>query len=228
MDPTIHEFDAQQLSNYPIVDAQHEAICMQALDFQTLDDDKDKDDDGEEGGEALMPSWVENSDIVEDSVLAATTQQPWAVLRSSLSNPELPSTSQVQGSGDHQVRARGPPKLTDVGGLVDGMTTADSGYHSGARTSCMDVEGGGDLDDDAASIATNGSPSLLPRQDRYLLEAEFAREMFNRSSASTRGQFAEHGQTVMDLLYSFSVMIGGRASSIAERGAASFVRRGRK
>jgi hypothetical protein len=35
VDPTIHEVDAQQLSNYPIVDAQHEAICMQALGFQT-------------------------------------------------------------------------------------------------------------------------------------------------------------------------------------------------
>ena len=119
-------------------------------------------------------------------------------------------------------------KRTNIKGLFDGMTTADSGYHSGARTNCMDLEDGGDLDDDAASIATNGWPSVLPRQDRYLLEAEFAREMFNRSSMPTREHFAEHGQTVMDLLYSFSVMIGGRASSVAERGAASFVRRGRK
>jgi len=116
----------------------------------------------------------------------------------------------------------------DVEGLLDGMTTADSGYNSGARTSCMDLEGDGDLDDDTASVATNGWPSVLPRQDKYLLEAEFARELFNRSSIPSREQFVEHGQAVMELLHSFSVMIGGRASSIAERGAASFVRRGRK
>ena len=61
-----------------------------------------------------------------------------------------------------------------------------------------------------------------------MLEVEFAREMFNRSSARTREQFGERGQKIKDLLYSFSVMIGGRASSVAERGAASFVRRGRK
>jgi hypothetical protein len=111
---------------------------------------------------------------------------------------------------------------------VESMTTADSGYQSRPRTSCTNAGQGGIPDDDADSVITDGWPSSLPRQDKYLLEAEFAREMFNRSSAQTREQFAERGETVKDLLYSFSVMIGGRASSAAERGAASFVRRGRK
>jgi hypothetical protein len=111
---------------------------------------------------------------------------------------------------------------------VDSITTADSGYHSGPRTSCTNAGDGGVPDDDADSVVTDGWPSSLPRQDKYLLEAEFAREIFNRSSAKTRERFAERGETVKDLLYSFSVMIGRRASSAAERGAASFVRRGRK
>jgi hypothetical protein len=117
---------------------------------------------------------------------------------------------------------------TDMKGHVDSMTAADSGYNSGRRYSCTQLGEGGLIDTDTDSITTNGWSSLLPTQDKYLLETEFAREMFNRSSASTREQFAEQGEMVMDLLYSFSVMIGGRASSVAEKGAASFVRRGRK
>jgi hypothetical protein len=111
---------------------------------------------------------------------------------------------------------------------IDTITTADSGYHSGTRNSCTNVGEGDANDNDTDSVVTDGWPSSLPKQDRYLLEAEFAREMFNRSSTSTREQFAEQGEMVMDLLYSFSVMIGGRATSVAEKRAASFVRRGRK
>jgi hypothetical protein len=111
---------------------------------------------------------------------------------------------------------------------IDTITTADSGYHSGTRNSCTNVGEGDANDNDTDSVVTDGWPSSLPKQDRYLLEAEFAREMFNRSSTSTREQFAGQGEMVMDLLYSFSVMIGGRATSVAEKRAASFVRRGRK
>jgi hypothetical protein len=126
------------------------------------------------------------------------------------------------------LRERTATGTTGVEDHVDSITTADSGYQSGPRTSCTNAGEGGVPDDDADSVVTDGWPSSLPKQDKYLLEAEFAREMFNRSSAQTREQFAERGEKVKDLLYSFSVMIGGRASSIAERGAASFVRRGRK
>lgn len=116
----------------------------------------------------------------------------------------------------------------DLRGFVDTMTTADSGYQSGPRTSCTNVGEDGVLDDDADSVVTDGWPSSFPRQDKYMLEAEFAREIFNRSSARTREQFVKRGQTVKDLLYSFSVMMWGRATTVAERGAASFVRHGRK
>lgn len=122
-------------------------------------------------------------------------------------------------------------RATDRAGVedhVDTMTTADSGYHSGTRNSCTNPGGEHVIDNDTDSVVTDVWPSSLLRQDRYMLEAEFAREMFNRSSVQTRERFAKRGETVMDLLYSFSVMIGGRASSAAERGAASFVRRGRK
>jgi hypothetical protein len=110
----------------------------------------------------------------------------------------------------------------------DYTTTADSGYHSGTRNSCVNLGEGDPNDNDTDSVVTDGWPSSLPRQDKYMLEAEFAREIFNRSSARTREQFVKRGQTVKDLLYSFSVMIWGRATSVAERGAASFVRHGRR
>jgi hypothetical protein len=126
---------------------------------------------------------------------------------------------------DLQGNATEPTGMEDYN---EPMRAADSGYHSGTRYSCTNFGDGNPIDNDTDSVATDGWPSSLPKQDKYMLEAEFAREMFNRSSAKTRGQFAERAEMVMDLLYSFSVMIGGRASSAAERGAASFVRRGRK
>jgi hypothetical protein len=127
-----------------------------------------------------------------------------------------------------QVLERVATEPTSIEAHHDYTTTADSGYHSGTRNSCTNLGEGGSNDSDTDSVVTDGWPSSLPRQDKYMLEAEFAREIFNRSSARTREQLVKRGQTVKDLLYSFSVMMWGRATSVAERGAASFVRHGRK
>jgi hypothetical protein len=127
-----------------------------------------------------------------------------------------------------QILEKGATEPTSMEANHDYTTTADSGYHSGTRNSCTNLGEGDPNETDTDSVVTDGWPSSLPRQDKYMLEAEFAREIFNHSSAWTREQFVKRGQTVKDLLYSFSVMMWGRATSAAERGAASFVRHGRK
>jgi hypothetical protein len=103
---------------------------------------------------------------------------------------------------------------------------ADSGYGTGPSGSKLD--GQSVVEDGAESIATDGSQAPIQGENRYLLEVAFAREISNRSNALMQESFASRSNMAMDLLYAFSVMIGKRASTIPERGAASFVRRGRK
>jgi hypothetical protein len=137
---------------------------------------------------------------------------------------EQPARDNLYKRFEH-TRVPGP---TGMGNCVDLVTATDSGYHSESRNSRANCGEGNTIDNDTDSVVTDGWPSSLPRQDKYMLEAEFAREIFNRSSAKTREQFIKRGQTVKDLLHSFSAMMWGRATSVAERGVASFVRHGRK
>jgi len=166
------------------------------------------------------------------------SRSPYAERLPSIENFDITSSRKVKPSifepllpqeGHHEYDVQGrATESTGTDDRVDYTTAADSGYHSGTRYSCTNPGKEDLIDNDTDSVVTDGWPSSLPKQDKYLLEAEFAREMFNRSSVRTRDRFGEREQKVMDLLYSFSVMIGGRASSAAERGAASFVRRGRR
>ena len=138
-------------------------------------------------------------------------------------------TPHAQEDFHEQILERGATEPTSIEAHHAYTTTADSGYHSGTRNSCTNLGEGGPNDNDTDSVVTDGWPSPLPWwQDKYMLEAEFAREIINCSSAGTREQFVKRGQTVVDLLYSFSVMMWRRATSVAERGAASFVRHGRR
>jgi hypothetical protein len=105
----------------------------------------------------------------------------------------------------------------------NGMTVADSGYHPDQGT----VAEQGVEDDDNASVATDGESSMLPREHKRVLEAEFARELYNRAKPALQKRLCEDVHTVSDLLYAFSRIIGKRASSATERSAASFVRHGR-
>lgn len=112
--------------------------------------------------------------------------------------------------------------------LLGGMTFADSGYSSGGfpterNTTCEQTI----VDDDCASIATDGLPSALPGSDKYLLESQFARALFNRLNIRAREQLVMNEEKVGDLIQCFAVMIGRRASSSIEKIGASFVRRRR-
>lgn len=107
------------------------------------------------------------------------------------------------------------------------MTVADSGYHSGLPTDCNTLHGQAFVDDDCASIGTDGWSSALPSSDKRLLETQFARGMFNSMSAKALERLSTSKDTIIDLIYCFAAMIGKRAKSSTEKGAASFVRHGR-
>jgi hypothetical protein len=53
----------------------------------------------------------------------------------------------------------------------NGMTVADSGYHSGTHPDQGTVAEQGVEDDDNASVATDGESSMLPREHKRVLEA---------------------------------------------------------
>jgi hypothetical protein len=110
--------------------------------------------------------------------------------------------------------------------LLRTTEVADSGYGTGPSGSKLD--GQSVVEDDAGSIATDGSQAPIQREKRYLLEVAFARQISNRLNALMQESFASRSNMAMDLLYAFSVIVGKRASTIPERGTASFVRRGRK
>jgi hypothetical protein len=109
---------------------------------------------------------------------------------------------------------------------IDVIQATDSGYDTCQGSSKIDERTV--IEEDAKSVATDENHASIPGQDRYLLEVAFAREICKRFSPLTQEQFALRSELMTDLLYAFSVMIGKRASSVAERAAASFVRRGRK
>lgn len=145
--------------------------------------------------------------------------------------PPSPSRSQPEGTQDSLsalLRETGASEPTGIEHRVDSKLMSDSGYPSNPRNSYIDFGDWSVFEIDTGSVVTDGWPSSLPMQDEHMLETAFAGELFNRSSAQTREQFVEQGETVMDLLYSFSVMIEARANSVAERSAASLVRLGRK
>jgi hypothetical protein len=110
--------------------------------------------------------------------------------------------------------------------LEDTMNFTDSGYGTQHGSSKMDEHSV--TEDDTDSVATDESQVPIPGQDKYLLEVAFACEILKKFSPLMQEQFALHDTLATELLYNFSVMVGKRASSVAQRGAASFVRRGRK
>lgn len=145
--------------------------------------------------------------------------------------PPSPSRSQPEITQEYPsalLRDMRAPETTGTELHVDPILMADSGYPSNPRNSYANSGDESAIDKDSDRDVTLGWPSSLPMQDRHMLEAEFARETFNRYDAQTLEQLVERGETVMDLLYSFSVMIGMRANSDVEKDAVSLVRRGRR
>jgi hypothetical protein len=78
------------------------------------------------------------------------------------------------------------------------------------------------------TVATDERHLQIPEHERDLLEVAFAREIYKKFVPLTQEQFALRRESITELLYAVSVMIGKRSSSVAGRAAASFVRRGRK
>ena len=120
----------------------------------------------------------------------------------------------------------GTPEPCNMNDILQLTSATDSGYGTGQSGSKMD--GRSVAEDDTESIVTDGSQAPIQGEDKYLLEAVFAREMSDRFNTLMQESFASRSDMATDLLYAFSVMIGKRASSLPQRGAASFVRRGRK
>jgi hypothetical protein len=117
-------------------------------------------------------------------------------------------------------------RLDDTSSTLNVMQATDSGY--GTRQGSNKFDERTVIGDDNESVATDENHAPIPGQDKYLLEVAFAREICKRFSPLTPEQFALRSGLMAELLYAFSVMIGKRASSVTERAAASFVRRGRK
>lgn len=108
------------------------------------------------------------------------------------------------------------------------MTIADSGYDSGLPTCPKTICGQGSVDDDCASLVSDGWSSTLPSPDKHVLEGQFARGLFNSISARARQKLCTSSDIVTELLQCFAIMIGKQARSTTEKGAASFVRHGRR
>jgi hypothetical protein len=117
-------------------------------------------------------------------------------------------------------------RLDDTSSTLNVLQATDSGY--GTRQGSNKFDERTIIGDDNESVVTDENRPPIPGQDKYLLEVAFAREIYKRFSPLTPEQFALRSGLMTELLYAFSVMIGKRASSVAERAAASFVRRGRK
>jgi hypothetical protein len=114
----------------------------------------------------------------------------------------------------------------DTNNIIQMTSATDSGYGTGQSGSKMD--GQSVVEDDTESIVTDGSQAPIQGENKTLLEKAFAHEVANRFNTFMQESFASRSDMATDLLYAFSVMIGKRASTIPERGAASFVRRGRR
>jgi pimeloyl-ACP methyl ester carboxylesterase len=131
---------------------------------------------------------------------------------------------ELLGVSDHSHASNTALYNTSI--TVDGMQATDSGY--GTRQGSNKIGEGTVIGEDNESVATDENHTPMPGEDKYLLEAAFAREIYKRSGPLTQEQLALRSELMTELLYAFSVMIGKRATSVVERAAASFVRRGRK
>jgi hypothetical protein len=138
------------------------------------------------------------------------------------SDYEVPEFDEIDGDAvDGNIT-----RLDDTSSTFNVMQATDSGY--GTRQGSNKIDERTVIGEDNESVATDEDHAPIPGQDKYLLEVAFAREIHKRFSPLTPEKFALRSGLMTELLYAFSVMIGKRASSVAERAAASFVRRGRK
>lgn len=119
------------------------------------------------------------------------------------------------------------PEHPDTEGIAHtAAAVTDSGYGTGETGTKFDNSSV--IGQDTDSVTTDESHVPILGRDKYLLEAVFAHEICKRFNLLMREHFMLRNELTSELLYTFSVIIGKRASSAAQRHAASFVRRGRK
>jgi hypothetical protein len=162
------------------------------------------------------PQWQVHLGWQEDNLSRATEPRETDL---ATSDYEVPEFDEINGD---TLDAR----LYDTSSTLNVMQATDSGY--GTRQGSNKIDERTVIGDDNESIATDGNQAPIPGQDKYLLEVAFAREIYKRFGPLMQDQFALRSELMTELLYAFSVLIGKRAFSVAERAAASFVRRGRK
>ncbi|GAB7325025.1 hypothetical protein MBLNU13_g08823t2 [Cladosporium sp. NU13] len=167
----------------------------------------------------------------EYSALERTAAPNWTTLASDVQTFDLTDETNVSNGFYHfgntavNTSDHGTPEPCSTNNIVRMTSATDSGYGTGQSGSKMD--GQSVAEDDTESIVTDGSQALISGRDKYLLEVAFAREISKRFDPLMQESFVLRSDMATDLLFAFSVMIGKRASSTAQRGAASFVRRGR-
>jgi hypothetical protein len=187
-----------------------------------------------------MPKPILPGVSVDSELVIRTESQGSAHEKSALRDQYPPASDAQFGSSDHKAlsgavgsgtvdagtTAFGKPEPCDTNNITQMTSATDSGYGTGQSGSKMD--GRGVVEDDTESIVTDGSQAPIQGENKTLLEKAFAHEVSNRFNTLMQESFASRSDMATDLLYAFSVIIGKRASTIPERGAASFVRRGRR
>jgi hypothetical protein len=193
------------------------------LDLTATADSEPAIETGSEGhgGQASKADTIDLGNLgwQEDNLSRATEPRETELATSDYEVPEFDEINDDTLDGNIT-------RLYDTSSNLNVTQATDSGY--GTRQGSNKIDGRTVIEDDNESVATDGNQAPIPGQDKYLLEVAFAREIYKRFGPLTQDQFALRSEFITELLYAFSVMIGKRASSVAERAAASFVRRGRK
>jgi hypothetical protein len=183
-----------------------------------------------------IPQYIGWKEPIESELVTRTEFEDSAHGKSALRN-QYPLATDAQLSSaacdafttsnfEVETTGHGKSDPCDTNNIIQITSAIDSGYGTGQSGSKID--GQSVVEDDAESIVTDGSQAPIQGENKTLLEKAFAHEVFNRFNTLMQESFASRSDVATDLLYAFSVLIGKRASTIPERGAASFVRRGRK
>lgn len=96
------------------------------------------------------------------------------------------------------------------------------------RQSPSNIDESSTREEDSGNLSTDESESHVPHKDKYSLEKAFAHEICKTFDLLAQRQFILNSEVALRLLYAFYVIIGKRASSMAQRSAASFIRRGQE
>jgi hypothetical protein len=169
---------------------------------------------------------MESEDFAYDNTAPQSQYPPASDAQSDSVHHKDPSNTVGFGT----VEVEKPGFATSESGATNNIMQMTSGTGSvyGTAQSGSKTDGQSVVKYDTESIVTDGSQAPIQRENKTRLEKAFAREVSSRFTTLMQESFASRSDMAADLLYAFSIMIGKRASTTLERGAASFVRRGRR